>query len=135
MSQVVTVTLAEATAAEDALNEAITDEAFLPSAPLTAPPALYNEAATYGKGALVTAESGIIYRSQAAGNKGNNPAEDADFVHWAPAPDAIIQLQKADYNRTPTTMTQQAHNNKPPASSAATAAPLETIGVGAETPV
>ena len=134
MSEVVTVTLAEATATEDALNEALVDEGFAPGPPLTAQPPAYEAGATYAKNALAS-EGGQAYRSQAAGNKGNTPSEDADFVHWAPVSVEVVPLQKADYNTAPTPMKQQAHNNKPPASSAATATPLETIGVGAETPV
>lgn len=81
--QVVTVSLAEAAAAEDAATEAITDEAFLPSAPLTAAPAAWVNGTTYAKNALVT-RTGQVYRSQEAGNKEHDPAEDTDFVHWSP---------------------------------------------------
>lgn len=135
MSQeVVTVTLAEAAATEDAANEALVDEGFVPGPPLTALPPAYEAGATYAKNVLVT-EGTQVYRSQAAANKGHKPSEDADFAWWAPVSIDVVALQKADYNRTPTTMTQQAHNNKPPARSDALAAPAETIGEGAETPV
>lgn len=98
--QVVTVTLAEAAAAEEAATEAQTDETFQPSAPLTAAPVAYDNAATYAKGALVV-EAGQTYRSLEAGNKAHKPAEDTDFVHWAPVSvGGIVPLQNPAFGGT-----------------------------------
>lgn len=134
MSEAVTVTLAESGTIEEAANEALVDQGFVAQGPLSAAPAEWVEGTTYAKNALVT-KSSKVYRSQAAGNKENDPAADADFVHWAPVGTSLYPLQNPALLTAPAPRTQQAHNNKPPASSAATAAPLETIGVGAETPV
>lgn len=136
MSQevVTTLTLVESGEKEDAANEAITDLAFQPAAPLSASPPAYEAGATYAKNALVT-EGTQIYRSQKAANKGNKPSEDTDFANWAPIGTSLVVLQNPAFGFPTATMTQQAHNNKPPARSDAKAAPLETIGTGAETPV
>lgn len=132
--QVETITQAERAAAEEEANEAIVDEAFLPSGPLTAQPAAYVNGTTYAKNALVT-EGGQVYRSQQANNKEHKPSEDADYAWWAPISIDIVPLQNPALLTPPVVRKQQAHNNKPPASSAATATAAETIGVGAETPV
>ena len=107
----------------------MTDLGFVPSAPLNARPAAYEAGATYAANALVT-DNGQVYRSQAAGNKGNTPHEDADFVHWAPVSVSIVPLQNPNWNHAATAGTEQAHSNLPPARSDAAAAPLETIGTG-----
>lgn len=133
-SVVITETIKESGEAEELLNELITDAAFLPGPPLNAMPPAWEEGATYAKNALVS-EGGQAYRSQEAANKEHKPSEDADFVHWAPVSIDIVPLQNPHFTDTPAPLKQQAHNNKPPASSAATASAAETIGLGAETPV
>lgn len=132
MSEVVTVTLEESSTTEEEGNAAITADAFLPSAPLNAQPAAYVNGTTYPKGALVT-DGTQVYRSLAAGNKENVPHEDAG-AHWVPVSVSVVPLQNPSFGKTPT-MSEQAHNNKPPARSDAAAAPLETIGTGAEVPL
>src|SRR5438445_263585 len=81
-------------------SEGPVDDGFAPGPPLTAQPPAYEAGATYAKNALAS-EGGQAYRSQAAGNKGNTPSEDADFVHWAPVSVEVVPLQKADYNTAP----------------------------------
>lgn len=131
----VTITLAEHAAIEDEVDEALVDEGFVPAAPITAAPAAYAGGTTYAKGAYTT-EGTQVYRSQQAANKGHKPSEDADFAWWAPVSLGVVSpLQNPTLLTAPATRTQQAHNNTPPARSDAAAAPLETIGVGPETPV
>lgn len=133
MSQTVvaTLTLVESGEKEEAENEVLADLGFFPSAPLPEVVAVYAAGTTYAKGALAE-EGGQVYRSQAAANKGNEPKADTDFVHWAPVGTESYPLQNPNFFHTPSSRTQQAYNNTPPASSAATASALETIGVGAE---
>jgi hypothetical protein len=132
MSEVVTLSLVESAAIEDAANEAIVDQAFVPLAPITDVPPEYEAGTTYALNALVK-EGKQVYRSLEAGNKGHEPKGDADFAHWAPVATAMVSLQDPSFGATPAPLKQQAHNNKPPASSAANAAPAETVGVGEET--
>lgn len=130
----VTITLAESGVIEEAINEAIVDMGFVPTAALTVAPPAYEAGATYAKNAYVL-EGVQIYRSQAAGNKGHEPKADADFATWAPVSITLYLLQNPNLLATPVPLKQQAHNNKPPASSAATASQAEVVGTGAETPV
>lgn len=97
MAQDTTITLAEAGTAEEETNDRITDQAFLPIAPLNAAPAAYSAGTTYAKGALVT-EGTQVYRSQQAANKAHEPKADADYEWWAPIGVAIVPLVNPDYN-------------------------------------
>lgn len=96
MPQETPITLAESAPVEEALSEAIVDQAFQPSAPLTALPAAYEAGATYAKGALVK-EGTQVYRSQQAANKGHEPKADADFEWWAPVGTSFVPLVNPAY--------------------------------------
>lgn len=97
--QVVSLDLATEAAKEEAANEALTDEAFVPTAPLTKQPVAWTNGATFAKGALAT-EGTQIYRSLEDGNKEHKPSEDADFVHWTPVNVAIVPLQNPAFGGT-----------------------------------
>jgi hypothetical protein len=128
--QVLTQTVAEAGTAEEAITEAIVDEAFLPFAPISAQPPAYSAAVTYAKGEVVK-EGTTYYRSQQAGNIAHTPSADADFEWWSPvAETAIVLLQNPSFGGTPAIVTQSTYAQKPPASSAATATALQTVEPG-----
>ncbi len=97
--EVISLTPATESAAEEALCEAIVDLAFVPAAPLNTVPAAYSAAVTYAKGAYVS-EGGIYYRSQQAGNKAHEPKADADFEWWAPVSLTFVPLQNPDFGKT-----------------------------------
>lgn len=99
--EVQTQTIAEAGEAQEAVNETLVDMGFVPMAPLNAQPPAYEAGATYALNALVT-DGTQVYRSQAAGNKGNTPHEDADFVHWAPVSISIVPLVNPNWNHAAT---------------------------------
>ena len=134
-TEALTVPLAENAKVEEEASEAIVDEAFLPTAPLSVLPAAYNAASTYAKGEYVT-EGGVYYRSQQAGNKAHTPSADADFEWWSPvAETAIVLLQNPSFGHTPSIVEQRSYSEKPPASSAVAVAALETIAPGNPVPV
>lgn len=95
--EVQTQTIAEAGLDQEAANEALIDQGFVPMAPLTAAPAAWVEKTVYPAGALVS-EGGQVYRSQVAGNKEHKPSEDADFANWAPVSVSVIPLVNPNYN-------------------------------------
>lgn len=98
--QVVTITQAEATAAEEATDARIAAAAFQPGPPLQAPPAAYAAGTTYASGATVM-DGATAYRSVVAGNKANTPHED-DGTHWVPFPFTLAApLQNPNYNHAP----------------------------------
>jgi hypothetical protein len=128
---IATIPLAEEAEKEEALNEALADLAFQPGPPLVGPIAAYSAGSTYAKGAYVEDE-GIIYRSQASGNKGNTPHEDTDFVHWAPVGEATYVLQNSGFTKTFALISQHTYAGSPPARSDAAAPAAETISPGPE---
>lgn len=101
MSQeVVTVTLAEASAAEEATDARLNAAQFQPSGPLQAPPAAYDNAHEYNVGDTVT-ENGGAWRSIVHPNKGHVPHED-DGTHWqAFSYTLAAPLVNPDYFHTP----------------------------------
>lgn len=125
-----TITRAESAAIEEPICEAIVDLNFVAEPPVAGNIATYSAGATYAKGALVK-EGAIVYRSQKAANKGHEPKGEADFEWWAPTAVATYPLQKSDYSDAPKARKETVRTT-PPASSAASATPAETIGATSE---
>ncbi len=129
--EVTTLTLKEAGEKEEAENALISDQKFQPLAPIDGPVAAWVEGDTYAANAL-TEEKGVVYRSQAAGNKGNKPSEDKTYEHWAPVSVAEYPLQSPTAGAYATAERTQAGYNEPPARSDALAAPGETVNPGSQ---
>ena len=130
-SVITTETLKESGEVEEAENKLISDQKFTPLAPIDGQVPAWAEADTYAKNALVE-EEGVVYRSQAAGNKKNKPSEDTEFEHWAPVSVAEYSLQSPTAGAYATAERTQAGYNEPPASSAAAASPGETVNPGSQ---
>lgn len=130
--QVINVSLAESSTAEEAANEALVDEGFVPGPPVTVQPPLWEVGATYAKGALVSEPNGQIYRGQDAANKGNKPSEDADFVHWAPVGIELVPLTNPGFAHAASFVSQRAYASSPPARSDRAASAAETVSPGPE---
>ena len=140
---VVTETLTESAATEEALNELIEDAQFVPEPPLPIATGeevkLYDEGGTYEVGDLVhEAEKGQVWRCIKAATKGVKPSTDTDYKNWVPNSVQTYELQNTNYfgGRPPQELNahvaeQHTYAEAPPARSDAEAEASETINPGA----